>query len=105
MSNAFTIQQFSSHIYESLIPGRLDDNTPGLPARWDIRQDAIALRRRTEIAYEIAPNTSLINVTGSVSNESMSCYARLEPEPWWWKMICHWHIHESRHTEKTRPFL
>lgn len=83
MNQAFTVRPFGSENYTDILPGR-SDIMASSPARWDVSGDALALRDWTEVTYKLPLNTSMVNVTGPVFNETALCYARLEPEPWWW---------------------
>lgn len=54
------------------------------PALYDIKNGTVVLGHLTELVYEVPANTSLINITGPVYDADSSCYAYLDPEPWWW---------------------
>lgn len=88
VNKAFSVRQFGSDSYGDLIPDRnLEGKLPAAPAEWEIGDGVLGLMDWTEITYEVPLNTSIINVTGPVSDELAGCYARLEPEPWWWNDV------------------
>lgn len=88
VNKAFTIRQFDSDAYEDLIPDRkVEGSLPAAPAEWKIGEDALELLDWTEMTYDVPSNTSIVNVTGPVFYELGGCYARLEPEPWWWNNV------------------
>lgn len=85
MNRALSIRQFASHEYTQLLSATGEDIPPITPAKASISSEgALMLELWTEVVYDVPPHTSLINITGPVSMDTHSCYARLEPEPWWW---------------------
>lgn len=57
---------------------------PVPPALHDITNNSVVLQNYTELTYKVPSNTSLLNITGPVYDQDLSCYAYLVPEPWWW---------------------
>lgn len=58
-------------------------------AQYDVIDDYLLLRNSSELVYQVAPNTTLIEVLGPVGAHpnwlgDSECYAHLNPRPSWW---------------------